>query len=91
MITNENGWVLLRHRNSNPKTVNISEDNTVYSFSTANPSGQVKCAYVSAAWVRPEHVDRLLAHLSRVCCGKRAETFHPANELDMKLWLTGER
>jgi hypothetical protein len=91
MVTREDGYVALKHYNSNPKTVKIQSDGTTYSFSSTNPDGQIKCSHLSMSWVNPDHVQGLLSHQARICCGKKSNEFLLANELDVKLWLTGER
>jgi len=91
LVTREDGYVLLKHRDSNRRSVLIDADKTRYDFSTTNPDGQVRNANLSLAWVAPQHVDQLFRIQGRVCCGKSGQLFYPANELDLKLWMTGDR
>lgn len=90
-VTREDGYVLLKHYNSNPKIVKIQADGTVYSFSTTNPSGQLRYGNLSMAWVQPNHVGSLLALMAKTCCNKKTHEFQLANDLDLSLWMTGER
>lgn len=83
MITRQDGWIALRHYNSNPATVKMEADGTLYSF--------VPKLAVSLAWVKPEHVDALLTVKAKICCGKQANKFHLANTMDIAVWETGNR
>lgn len=91
-ITNADGWVAVKYRTSNPKTVLIKDKGVTYNFSTVVPGANVvKFAYLSMAWIRPEDVDTILRVQERICCGKSGQAFHLANQLDVNLWLTGNR
>lgn len=84
IVTNSDGWVALQHYNSNGKTVQI--DGIYYVF--------VPQHNVSLAYVRPEHVDRILAVKERGCnCGgnRMKPAFHYASQVNVCVWLTGER
>ncbi len=83
MIKNSDGLIALRHYNSNPATVKMEVDKSLYSF--------VPRLSVSLAWVKPEHVNALLQTQAKICCGKQANKFRLANEMDVGLWETGTR
>lgn len=83
MIRNQDGLVALRHFTSNPATIKMEADKTLYSF--------VPRLSVSLAWVRPEHVPTLLQTQAKICCGKQANKFRFANSMDVSLWETGTR
>jgi hypothetical protein len=76
------GYVAMKHYNSNPSTVQ-AQDGTIYSFSPR--------LSISFCWVKPEHVDQMLSLRAQICCGKTAQKFFLANELDVCLWETLER
>lgn len=82
MITNDEGYVALQHYNTNPKSVSTN-DGTIYTFTPKHN--------VSLAWVRPEHVDEMLQKQQKICCGKFARLCLVAGELNVKIWLTGNR
>lgn len=83
MITNSDGFVALQHYNSNPRTVKIQADGTLYSF--------VPRHSVSLAWIDPKHVDSLLAQKAKLCCGKNQNLFFPASQINVNIWTTGTR
>lgn len=83
MITNSDGLVALQHYNSNPRTVKIQEDGTMYSF--------VPKSNVSLAWVKREHVDKLLTYKAKLCCRKNQNMFFLASQINVNLWETGNR
>lgn len=83
MVKNSDGLVALKHYNSNPATVRMEVDGTTYSFSPKMS--------VSLAWVKPEHLDALLTVKAKICCGKQANKFRLANEMDVSVWTVGER
>lgn len=86
-ITNDAGnvaikWVLPRPA----KPVTIEGDKTVYIFTPKQN--------VWMAWVKPEHVDRLLAFREKTCnCnnGVYKNAFMLSNQLDVNLWEYGTR
>ena len=87
-ITNESGQVavkwIMRRELTHP--VKIDGTNTAYTF--------VPKMNVWMAWVKPEHVDRLLAHKEKSCnCnnGTYRNAFMLANRLDVNLWVYGNR
>ena len=87
-VLDDNGWVAMEHRNSNPAVVQITKDNTVirtYSFNTnKNPN-------VSLAFVHPDDVPYLSTYRAKICCGKVAYKFHLASLINTHLWQTGNR
>ena len=83
-VTNADGWVALQHYNSNPRTVQI--DDVYYVFTPQHN--------VSLAYVRPEHVDRILAVLTKSCnCngGRKRAEFLVASQVNVNVWTTGDR
>lgn len=82
-VTREDGWVAVQHYTSNPATVMVESTGNVYSF--------VPQHNVSMAWVRPEDVNSILAVQARICCGKMRNKFLYASQINVCLWLTGER
>lgn len=86
-ITNSAGqvaikWVLLRP----PKTVKIDGTDRYYVF--------VFRSHVAMSWVNEEDVQALLSFREKTCnCshGIYKNAFALANELDVCLWMTGER
>lgn len=83
-VTNEDGWVALQHWNSNPRTVQI--DTVYYVFAPQHN--------VSLAFVRPEHVDRILAVEEKSCnCGggRKRNSFQLATPINYSIWRTGTR
>lgn len=83
-VTNADGWIALQHHNSNGRTVQI--DTVYYAFTPQHN--------ISLAWVRPEHVDRILAVQDKSCnCGggRFRPAFFYASQTNVCLWETGER
>ena len=83
MIKNSDGLVAIQHYSSNPKTVEIHRDKTMYVF--------VPRLNVSMAWVKEEHVSDLLSFRGKVCCGKKGQMFYLASLINVNLWTTGDR
>jgi hypothetical protein len=83
MIKNSDGLVALQHYTTNPRTVKIDRDGTLYSF--------VPKMNVSLAWVKEEHVPDLLAFRGRICCGKKGNMFYLASQINVNLWTYGTR
>jgi hypothetical protein len=84
MVTNADGWIALQHHNSNPRTVSI--DTVYYVF--------VPQHNISLAYVRPEHLNRILAVQDKSCnCGggRFKPAFFIASQTNVNLWSTGER
>jgi hypothetical protein len=79
MITNDGGFVLVRHYNSNPSTIRVGENS--YSF--------IPEWGVSLAWVRPEDLGAVLAIKAALCCGKNQNKFWEANQNDFNVWTKG--
>jgi len=73
--------VALEHYNSNPRIVKV--DGCVYNFFPK--------FNVSLAFVKPEHVEKLLAMQVRICCGKTKPLCHLASETNINIWKTGNR
>jgi hypothetical protein len=81
-IKNSDGLVALQHYTTNPCTVIVEGANTSYTF--------VPKHNVSMAWVKPEHVDRLLAQTAKGCCGRnKQKKFVLASQTNANLWMYG--
>jgi hypothetical protein len=83
MIKNSDGLVAMQHYNTNPRTVKIDRDRTMYSF--------IPKFNVSMAWIKEEHVSDLLAARGKMCCGKKGNLFYLASQINVNLWMTGDR
>lgn len=44
-------------------------------------------ANISLAWVKPEHIDKMLSVKTICCGGTGSQSCHLASELDVKRWL----
>lgn len=86
-ILNEQGYVAMKWIFNRPAPpVKIADDDTVYNFDAK--------MNIRMAWVKPEHVERLLAIRDKVCnCnnGTYRNPFMLANQLDVNLWVYGNR
>jgi len=78
-----NGLVALQHRTTNPKTVKVSRDGTIYHF--------IPRYNVCMQWVKEEHVPDLMRLQAKVCCGKKGQMFYYATQINVNLWETGDR
>lgn len=88
MFKNDDGKVALRHHNSNPsRPIQVGEK--IYQ---ASPQHNI-----SLMWVEESHAEKIVnspENKTKVCnCGGGISKplFHYANELDVSLWLTGDR
>lgn len=80
MITDANGNVALKYYQTIPHVVAIS-DQTSYAFAVR--------ANICLAWVRPDHVEKML-NKTKVCCGgNRKKVYFLANENDVRRWTNG--
>jgi len=79
MIANEAGMVAAKCYQSRPKKVRIDED--IYIFTVR--------ANISMCWVRPEHLDRVLAQKKTCCGGSKKRIFLLANDSDVRRWTQG--
>lgn len=88
MVKNEEGKVALRHWNSNPSRP-IQIGDTIYQSTPQHN--------ISLMWVDESDVEKILnspENKRKVCdCGggTSGPRFHLANELDVSLFLTGDR
>jgi len=73
------GYTALKHYISNPKLVKIG-DTEYYFHPRAN---------ISMAWVKDEHVDKVLAITKQCCGGNRKSVFRVANEADIRRHTNG--
>jgi hypothetical protein len=81
MEYNENGWIALKRYQTINKIVTVGDEQ--YAFVTQHN--------ICMAWVRPEHVDQVLA-IKKVCCGGgKKSQFRPASETDVRRWESGGR
>lgn len=76
-VVNEAGEVALRWNRLTGKLVQVG--GTEYLFRIVNN--------ISLAWVKPEHVDGVLAIRLNCCGGTLNQSCHLASELDVKRWL----
>jgi len=77
----QDDMVAVQHYTSNGW--NVSVDGTVYIFTPRRN--------VSMAWVRREHLEKILSMGTRGCCGGRRKRFHLASLINVNLWTYGER
>ena len=82
MVTDENGNVAIQHHNANGANIHIEATGHDYVFTTQYN--------VALAWINPQDVDAVLLVKTRVCCGKSGPKFFLANELNVKIWKTGQ-
>lgn len=82
-VVNLDGYVAVQHYSSNPWTVKIQEDGTTYNF--------IPQYNVSMAWVREEHLAKILSITRKACCGTYPRRFHLASQINVNLWSTGNR
>ena len=82
MIRNDAGEVALQHRTTNPATAKTA-DGTRYHF--------IPKFNVCMCWVKEEHVDELMRMRARVCCGKKGQKFYYSTQINVNLWMTGNR
>lgn len=86
-IINDAGYVAIKWVLPRPaKPVIIDGEETVYLFTPKQN--------IWMAWVKPEHVDRLLVFKEKTCnCnnGVYKNAFMLCNQLDVCLWMTGQR
>jgi len=80
MITNDDGWIALKHRQPTQVLTKKTPSGHDYVF--------VPKANISMAWVRPDDVDNLLARKSG-CCGNKKKSYTYANEDDVRRWTNG--
>jgi len=79
MVTNDAGWVALRKLRTIQQVVSVGGDDYVF---TNN-------ANICLAWIKPEHVDQVLA-MKRVCCGgNKKPLFIYADETAVRRWTNG--
>lgn len=83
VVRPEDGFVALQHRTTNPATVKMDANGHTYNF--------VPQHNVSIAFVSPEDVDALLKVKAKICCGKVANKFYLATQINVNLWSTGDR
>ena len=92
VVRSADGFILLKHYNSNSIPVMIEGDNITYNFSTISTFDHV-CHMndLSCAWINPIHVDKLLSVKAQVCCGKLQPKFQTINLFNANLWAFGNR
>ena len=77
------GHTALKHYCSNPYNVYIKSDDVHYVFTPKDN--------ISLAWVKDEHVDKVLS-VTKNCCGNsRKPRFFRASETDVRRWNFGGR
>ena len=80
-MINRNGYVAVQHYSSNPWAVHF--DDTTYHF--------VPQHNVSLAWIKEEHLNKILSITRKACCGTNPQRFHLASLINLNLWETGDR
>ena len=81
MIKDNNGNIAVTYYQNTNKKLRIG--NEFYIF--------VVKRNVNLAWVKPEHLDFVLA-TTRVCCGgSRKAVFRPSTEQEVRIWNGAER
>jgi len=77
MITNSAGEVALKYYLPTGKYISLSATIEYVFVAEAN---------ISLCWVKPEHVDRILA-IKKTCCGNTHKPmFRYANETEVRRW-----
>lgn len=76
MVTDENGNIAIKYYQTVPKEVTVGS--VLYQFEIR--------ANINMAWVRPEHVEAILAITKQCCGGTRHNVFRYANENDVRQW-----
>jgi len=71
--------VAVKHYLATPKTVKVGE--VEYNF--------VVRAYISLAWIRPEHIDAIFSMRKTCCGGQKKRIFRWAGEDDIRRWTNG--
>lgn len=79
----KDGLIALQHRTTNGTNFKMDADGTVYTW--------VPQHNVSIALVRPEHLDALLKVQAKICCGRKANKFFPASQINYNIWVSGNR
>lgn len=84
MVTNDQGQVAMIFYQPIPKLISFTshEGKTSFAF-------QVKHG-ISLCWIEPAYVDRVLSITHHCCGGKVNAAFRCANELQVKVWNTGQ-
>ena len=81
MEYNNNGWIALKRYQTINKVVTVGKEQ--YAFCTSHN--------ICMAWVKPEHVNQVLA-VQRVCCsGSKKSQFFYASETDVRRFEHGGR
>lgn len=82
-VVNTSGYVAVQHYNANGWTVKIESDNITYTF--------VPRHNLSLAWIKEEHLGKVLSIRRKGCCGTNPQRFHLASQINVNLWNTGNR
>jgi len=80
-MVERDGKVAIQHYTSNGWTVQVDDD--IYTWTPKYN--------VSLAWVKKEHVDKVLAIRNKSCCGNTRTRFVPASLINTNIWETGNR
>lgn len=77
--TNDRGDTALRYYQTIPHTIVVSGHQ--YAF--------VVRANICLAWIKAEHLEKVLS-TTKICCGNSAKkVYHYANESDVRRWTNG--
>jgi len=80
-VIKRDGLVAIQHYTTNGYSVSVGDDSYAW----------VPKHNVSLAWVKEEHVDRVLAIKNKACCGHKRTRFVLASLLNVNVWETGNR
>jgi hypothetical protein len=80
-VVREDGFIAVQHRTTNG--TNFMVGGQAYIFTPRNN--------VCMGWVAPEHIDRVLGEMARICCGQRGKKFFLASLINVNLYETGRR
>ena len=75
-MKDDRGWVLMSFWQCIPKIFKIGEETYLFQMSHN----------VSASWVRPEHVDRMLSYRPGGCCGGNRQQFYLTSDTNYRQW-----
>jgi len=78
-VVRDDWYIAVQHRTSNPTTISVS--GVPYSFTPKKN--------VSLSWIAPEHIDKVLGEMAKICCGKTGKKFFPASLINVNIWTYG--
>lgn len=79
-VTREDGWVAVKYLQNVPHVIRIGGDTKYEEYAFVVQHN------VNITFVRPEHLDKVLA-IKKHCCGNSSSPkYRLANEQDVRLW-----